>query len=1189
MWNRFSWLLGLAILLKIEVFTGAWGQTSIAWSEQFSDIQLPSMSVNFAYTTAWMNSSVSNATTEQVFFVMGGWLGFYTPPLYETLSGATWLLRLSSLTWIKGSSPPLPNGQTIGSAATTVPGAGAHLVFVHGGYDRVTIRRELLTYNVNTDSWAIFATQNSPALYLHTLACLNNTLLAYGGFSNLTLTPNGNLYHIIPRLPNSNNNTSSNSSTNNTAIENTWSVVSVTQAPPPRAGHSVQVVGDTMYVLLGCARPEPFTVGAQWIHNIYNCPIVLQDVWAFSYTDSVFSSGVWTQLASLPVGGALPSAFDPVQRALVVFGATTTVLPSSTDDNIMTFTLAVNLSLTSNSTPWVLQPADTLFPAPVQRLMGSAVWDHNTSSIILFGGKYGLEVFDGSEMARVAVRCDSFLWVSLTLPTLPPSRLAASFVELQAGYVLFGGATSLAAGSTFNDVWLQVNSTWQAIAPANPPPARQGHFAGSVSSTQMIVFGGWGNGGLQFNDVWLLFTVGSSTAAWYWQQAPAQGTPPAPRIWSNGFMWQNTNMYIFGGLSNRSNLIPEVVLTPTTLDELFFFDVVTNTWTQVPRSSPWPPARYWATGQLVQNQFILYGGFGSTESVPPDLWVYNPVTQLWRIVPQSILTLGGAFSLLPLTIAALSTVLPGANKLVMVGGLVALDSYVLNYSFSTSIGEFLDDGTWQWTVFEPGNPQASFAHPLIANGDNITMLGFETNAIEELSVNMQAMQLTLACYPGYYSDNFSLSPCRPCPVASYTELFGSKECTACPTDTTTTGPGATSKIACNVCTSGYCERGVCHLSNDFNPSCVCPVGYGGATCNINVLGIALGVLFGSLFLTVLLFCVVRRVRRRLRGYQTDLTLAEKLLSSVSVELRALEQVMMIAAADVRLTRLVDAGSFGEVWLGEYQERTVAIKRLRATVQELDASAVADFDHEIKLLRRLRHRNIVFFYGAGLLDGGPFLVTEYMARGSLKAILHGSAAVLGWRRRLRALQDTAAGMHYLHSQTPPFIHRDLKSGNLLVTDTWTVKVCDLGTARVCGLVEGGPRAASSNAALDTMTCGVGTLLWTAPEVLQGRQYDIKADVYSFSIVMFEVLTRVLPYPTLNTTWAVRDAVEAGVRPEVPADCPSAYGLLMRRCWSTAPADRPAFGECLAGIEAMLAAAPADPEEMQETEAPTSSES
>lgn len=395
-----------------------------------------------------------------------------------------------------------------------------------------------------------------------------------------------------------------------------------------------------------------------------------------------------------------------------------------------------------------------------------------------------------------------------------------------------------------------------------------------------------------------------------------------------------------------------------------------------------------------------------------------------------------------------------------------------------------------------------------------------------------------------------------------------------------------SKLECSVCDDSYCGHGRCRLNPDYSVVCDCNMGYSGDTCDVNVLSIIIGVLFGCCVLAILLVCVVRRVRRRLRGYQTDLTLAEKLLSSVSVELRALEQVMMIAAADVRLTRLVDAGSFGEVWLGEYQERTVAIKRLRATVQELDASAVADFDHEIKLLRRLRHRNIVFFYGAGLLDGGPFLVTEYMARGSLKAILHGSAAALGWRRRLRALQDTAAGMHYLHSQTPPFIHRDLKSGNLLVTDTWTVKVCDLGTARVCGLVEGGPRAASSNAALDTMTRGVGTLLWTAPEVLQGRQYDIKADVYSFSIVMFEVLTRVLPYPTLNTTWAVRDAVEAGVRPEVPADCPSAYGVLMRRCWSTAPADRPAFGECLAGIEAMLAAAPADSEEMQETEAPTS---
>jgi len=114
--------------------------------------------------------------------------------------------------------------------------------------------------------------------------------------------------------------------------------------------------------------------------------------------------------------------------------------------------------------------------------------------------------------------------------------------------------------------------------------------------------------------------------------------------------------------------------------------------------------------------------------------------------------------------------------------------------------------------------------------------------------------------------------------------------------------------------------------------------------------------------------------------------------------------------------------------------------------ELDETTLAEFQSEVAFLRMLRHRNIVFFFGAGQAesDGVPFLVTEYMQRGALSGILYDTSIELDWPRRTSFAIDAARGLAFLHSQDPPRIHRDVKSANFLVTDAWVVKVADFGT-------------------------------------------------------------------------------------------------------------------------------------------------
>lgn len=188
--------------------------------------------------------------------------------------------------------------------------------------------------------------------------------------------------------------------------------------------------------------------------------------------------------------------------------------------------------------------------------------------------------------------------------------------------------------------------------------------------------------------------------------------------------------------------------------------------------------------------------------------------------------------------------------------------------------------------------------------------------------------------------------------------------------------------------------------------------------------------------------------------------------------------------------------------------------------------------------------------------------------------------LPWVKRVRMALDAASGMTFLHSLEPPIVHRDLKSMNLLVTQStfksdllprqdmnskismavniiyslthilgWTVKIADFGTARLCALER---LAGSDNSLHDSsrelsdsfaLTKGVGTLMWNAPEIIRGLPYGQSADVYSFGIVLWEIMSRELPFKQLKTRWEIKEAITSGKRPEVLPTSPAAYANLM----------------------------------------------
>jgi serine/threonine protein kinase len=139
------------------------------------------------------------------------------------------------------------------------------------------------------------------------------------------------------------------------------------------------------------------------------------------------------------------------------------------------------------------------------------------------------------------------------------------------------------------------------------------------------------------------------------------------------------------------------------------------------------------------------------------------------------------------------------------------------------------------------------------------------------------------------------------------------------------------------------------------------------------------------------------------------------------------------------------GSYGVVYRGKWKGVDVAVKRF--IKQQLDERRLLEFRAEMAFLSELHHPNIVLFIGACVKRPNLCIVTEFVARGALKAVLSDNTIRLPWDLRIKLLRSAAIGLAYLHTRDPMIVHRDVKSSNLLVDEDWNVKVADFGFARI----------------------------------------------------------------------------------------------------------------------------------------------
>lgn len=400
------------------------------------------------------------------------------------------------------------------------------------------------------------------------------------------------------------------------------------------------------------------------------------------------------------------------------------------------------------------------------------------------------------------------------------------------------------------------------------------------------------------------------------------------------------------------------------------------------------------------------------------------------------------------------------------------------------------------------------------------------------------------CLPGFAAQG--ATQCEPCSSGTFSSNNASA-CEKCPRGTKS---NTTACIPCEQNTYNPTDGGTClpcEFGTDGEGNYVCDkrsLIFNGTNDTIRNIIIGVTVPVSALGLAVVviavgtcLACYVKRKR-----LLTDTELLQTLLGEELDEsgFKLAVDIPVIPFENMTSMQELGSGGSGALVLKAYWEhKNVVIKLFRMT-----DSAKVEFQHEVNILAKLRDKNIIYFYGACVCANRIGIVTEYCPHGTLRNYIEQFKSKLEWNTKLRILLEAAQGLRYLHSVN--LIHRDVKLDNILIDVDHHAKVADFGISK------------TNDSKMHTKY--VGTSYYMAPEVTLSGLYSFKCDIFSFGIILFEVITENLePFVNLANV-ELKIANDANFRPIIPtifAEDINYYDYinLMRACWSASPDARP----------------------------------
>uniref|UniRef100_A0A8C1X238 receptor protein-tyrosine kinase n=3 Tax=Cyprinus carpio TaxID=7962 RepID=A0A8C1X238_CYPCA len=264
---------------------------------------------------------------------------------------------------------------------------------------------------------------------------------------------------------------------------------------------------------------------------------------------------------------------------------------------------------------------------------------------------------------------------------------------------------------------------------------------------------------------------------------------------------------------------------------------------------------------------------------------------------------------------------------------------------------------------------------------------------------------------------------------------------------------------------------------------------------------------------------------------------------------------------VKIEQVIGAGEFGEVCSGNLKlpgkrEMFVAIKTLKTGYTEKQRR---DFLSEASIMGQFDHPNVIHLEGVVTKSSPVMIITEFMENGSLDSFLRQNDGQFTVIQLVGMLRGIASGMKYLADMN--YVHRDLAARNILVNSNLVCKVSDFGLSRFL----------EDDTSDPTYTSALGgkiPIRWTAPEAIQYRKFTSASDVWSYGIVMWEVMSYgERPYWDM-TNQDVINAIEQDYRLPPPMDCPSALHQLMLDCWQKDRNNRPKFSQIVNNLDKMI---------------------